>query len=88
MAELDDVAEDSRKDPTMFRQCGVSDLSLVQMIAPKVKHGSVLRVYVKCVSLTLYQHCSCTLAHVVRTPVDSVTSSLAQIHGVESQHST
>ena len=94
IAELDNVAEDSHKDSTMFRQCGVSDLCLVQMIAPKVEHGSVLRVCVKCASLTFYQHCSCTPAYVVRSPADAVTSSLAQvfsqrvIHGVESQHST
>ena len=57
-AELDNVAENSYNDPTMFRQ----DLSLVQMIAPKVEQACV-----QCVSLTFYQHCSCTRAHVVRT---------------------
>ena len=35
IAELDNVPEDSYKDPTMFRRCTVSDPSLVQMIAPK-----------------------------------------------------
>ena len=94
IAELDNVAEDTHKDPTMFRQCSVSDLCLVQMIAPKVEHGSVLRVPVKCVTLTFYQDCSCTLAHVVRTRADAVKSSLAHVfsqrvtHSVESQHST
>ena len=33
IAELDNVAEDTHKDSTMFRQCSVSDLSLVQVIA-------------------------------------------------------
>ena len=47
-AELDNVAEDSYKDPTLFRQCSVNDLSLVQMIAPRVEHESVLRC-VRCV---------------------------------------
>ena len=52
IAELDNVAEDSDKDPILLRQCSVSDLSLVQMIAPEVEHESVLRVCVECVSLT------------------------------------
>ena len=48
---------------------------------------------VKCVSLTFCGHCSCTPAHVVRTPADVVTSALAQvfskrvIHSIESPHS-
>ena len=93
IAALDIVAEDSYKDPTLFRQCGVSDLSLVLMIAPQVEHESVLRGCVKCFSLTFYQLCSCTLAHVVRTPAHAVTLALAEVlskrvsHGIESQHS-
>ena len=51
IAVLDNVAEVSYKDPTMFRQYSVSDLSLVQMMAPKVEHESVLRGV---------QHCSST----------------------------
>ena len=49
--------------------------------------------HVKCVSLTLYQHCSKTPAHVVRTRANAVTSALAGvfttrvIHGIQSQHS-
>ena len=48
---------------------------------------------VKCISLSFYQHSSGTLPQVVRTPVNAVTSALAQvfstrvIHGIESQHS-
>ena len=90
-ATLDHVAEDSYTDPTMFRQCKASDPSLVQGIALEVELVSVLRV---CVSLTFYQHCSCTPAHVVRTPAVAVNSALAHvsskrvIHGIESQHST
>ena len=39
IAELDNVAEDSYKDPTMFRQYSASHLSLVHMIAPNVEHA-------------------------------------------------
>ena len=40
IAELDNVAEDSYNDPTMFRQCFASNLSLVHMIAPSVEHAT------------------------------------------------
>ena len=49
---------------------------------------------VTCISLSLYQHSSCTPAQVVRTPADAVTSALTQvfrkrvIQSIESQHST
>ena len=39
IAELDNVADDSYKDPTMFRQCSASHLSLVHMIAPNVEQA-------------------------------------------------
>ena len=38
-------------------------------------------VQVKCVTLTFYQHRSCTPAHVVATLADAVTSALAQVFG-------
>ena len=43
IAEWDNVADDSYKDSTMFRQCRPSDLSPVQMMAPEVVHGEVPR---------------------------------------------
>ena len=81
IAELDNVAEDSYKDPTVFIQCSVSDLSFVQVIAPKVEHDSILRVCVTSVSLTFYPNCKCTPAHVGRTPAHAVTSTVAQVSG-------
>ena len=53
-AEKDNVAEDSYTNPTLFRKCTVSDLSLVQMIAPEVEHEPDLRRCAECVSLTFY----------------------------------
>ena len=52
------VVGDSYKDLTMFRQRFVSDLCLVQMIAPKVERQSVLRKGVECVlsASLLHQH--------------------------------
>ena len=64
------------------------------MTAPKVEQESVLRGSVNGLSVSFYQHSSCTLAQVVRTPANADTSALAQvlsktvIHGIESQHST
>ena len=52
---VDNVAEDSFKDPTLFWLCSASDLSLVQMIATKVEHETVLRRCGLCVSLASYQ---------------------------------
>ena len=79
IAELDNVAEGSHKDATTFRKCSAIDLSLVEMIAPKVEHESVLRRRLKCVALTFQQRCICTPAHVVRTLPNVVTSALAQV---------
>ena len=45
-ASLVIVAEDSYKDPTLFRQVSARDLCPMQMIAPAVEHESVLRVCV------------------------------------------
>ena len=44
IAELDNVAGDSYKDPTTNRKRRVSDLSLVQMTARQVEHESISRV--------------------------------------------
>ena len=53
----------------------------------------VLTPLVQRVILTFNEHCSCTLAHVVRIVADVVASALAQVfrkrvnHGIEPQHS-
>ena len=68
------------------------DLSLARMTASEVESESVLRVCVKCVSRTFFEHCSCTPPHVVFTLADTVTSAFGQvvskrvIHGNTSQH--
>ena len=66
IAELDNVAGDSYKDPTTYRKRRVSDLSLVQMTARQVEHESISRGCVECVNLTFCQRCSCTPTRVVR----------------------
>ena len=43
IAELDKVADDAYKGLSTFGKRCVSDMNLVQVIAPKVEHESVLR---------------------------------------------